>query len=444
MASTPRNGIADLSLEDDDSIKKMSEVAKFARQNNIPGYRPNGHHPVPKPQKQRSENSIRETPMSALRRRLSGWFGLSTSKPPRRANSLPGKISRDDSEHALSELKQSLSQSPRWQRRRKSVPKPPPKPRMPPPPPRTAPCSDWRELQSARGIAQALRAGRRQLVVFLDYDGTLTPIVSDPDAATLSDHMRDAVGKLSDRATVAIVSGRAREKLRNFVQLPELYYAGSHGFDIDGPGGLRHSVSSEMVPVLRAARDLLIERLQVIEGSSVEDNRFSVSVHWRNVAPTDRPAVEAIVDSTLREAPFAGVLRKNSGKCVYELRPDVKWDKGEAVLYLLELLRRRETDFDEYGDDDGVPEERIAGFTEDEWYGGVLPVYVGDDVTDEDAFKAIAPFGAVSVLVCPSGDKVERPRATHATHTLKDVDDVRAFVDELASACAARPSVRGR
>ena len=74
-------------------------------------------------------------------------------------------------------------------------------------------------------------------MVFLDYDGTLTPIVSDPDAATLSDHMRDAVGKLSDRATVAIVSGRAREKLRNFVQLPELYYAGSHGFDIDGPGG---------------------------------------------------------------------------------------------------------------------------------------------------------------------------------------------------------------
>ena len=75
-------------------------------------------------------------------------------------------------------------------------------------------------------------------MVFLDYDGTLTPIVSDPDAATLSDHMRDAVGKLSDKATVAIVSGRAREKLRNFVQLPELYYAGSHGFDIDGPGGI--------------------------------------------------------------------------------------------------------------------------------------------------------------------------------------------------------------
>ena len=109
MASTPRDGVADLNLEDDDSIKKMSEVAKFARQNNIPGYRPNGHRPRPQPQKQRSENSIRETPMSALRRRLSGWFGLASPKPPRRANSLPGKISRDDSDCFSSERACSLS-----------------------------------------------------------------------------------------------------------------------------------------------------------------------------------------------------------------------------------------------------------------------------------------------------------------------------------------------
>lgn len=210
------------------------------------------------------------------------------------------------------------------------------------------------------------------------------------------------------------------------------------------PAGLRHSVSNEMVPVLQAARDLLIERLTVIAGASVEDNRFSVSVHWRNCANEDRPAVEAIVDATLAEAPFAGVLRKNCGKCVYELRPDVKWDKGEAVLYLLELLRKRETDFDEYGDGDVSQDELTSSsFTTEEWYGGVLPVYIGDDVTDEDAFRAIAPFGAVSVLVCPSEDS-ERARATHATHTLQDVQDVQAFVDELASACGdGRGRARG-
>ena len=96
--------------------------------------------------------------------------------------------------------------------------------------------------------------------MFLDYDGTLTPIVSDPDAATLSDHMRDAVGKLSDKATVAIVSGRAREKLRNFVQLPELYYAGSHGFDIDGPGGTG-AASSIFIP--SCVRDAVRRRRSV-------------------------------------------------------------------------------------------------------------------------------------------------------------------------------------
>ena len=100
----------------------------------------------------------------------------------------------------------------------------------------------------AADVAAHVAAGGA-LAVFTDYDGTLTPIVSDPDAATLSDHMRDAVGKLSDKATVAIVSGRAREKLRNFVQLPELYYAGSHGFDIDGPGGI--GAASDFVPGAR-------------------------------------------------------------------------------------------------------------------------------------------------------------------------------------------------
>ncbi len=68
----------------------------------------------------------------------------------------------------------------------------------------------------------------------------------------------------------------------------------------------------------------------------------------------------------------------------------------------------------------------------------VQPVYVGDDVTDEDAFKALAPFGAVGVLVAPA-DESERPARTHATHRLSDVDDVRAFIDALAARAEASP-----
>ena len=206
----------------------------------------------------------------------------------------PRNLSRAASAHALTALENSIDRSPR------------PRPAAPPPSKAPSPVlqpkktPDWRALPSALDIAAALAGGatsaRRQLVVFLDYDGTLTPIVKDPAAATLSEAMRDAVKSLAAKSTVAVVSGRAREKIREFVRLEELYYAGSHGFDIDGPGGLRHSVSAEIIPVLAAARDALRRSLAHVAGASVEDNRFAVSVHWRNVADAERPAVSAVVD----------------------------------------------------------------------------------------------------------------------------------------------------
>ena len=157
-----------------------------------------------------------------------------------------------------------------------------------------------------------------------------------------------------------------------------------------------------------------------VAGASVEDNVFSVSIHWRGVAEADRPRVAGAVDAVLALAPFRTTLRKFSGKCVFELRPSAAWNKGEAALYLLDMVRKAE------------------GGAHD-WFDGVQPIYVGDDVTDEDAFKALAPFGAVGVLVAPA-DESERPARTHATHRLRDVDDVRAFLDSLSTRAEAPAS----
>lgn len=77
-------------------------------------------------------------------------------------------------------------------------------------------------------------AGKR-IVVFLDYDGTLTPIVNDPDRAFLSPEMRETVSSVAKMFPTAIISGRGRDKVEKFVQLRDLYYAGSHGLDIKGP-----------------------------------------------------------------------------------------------------------------------------------------------------------------------------------------------------------------
>ena len=298
--------------------------------------------------------------------------------------------------------------------------------------------ANWGTLPSALTME---KNSERRLVVFLDYDGTLTPIVSDPSAATLSSNMREAVRRLAARAPVAVVSGRAREKIHEFVDLSEIFYAGSHGFDIDGPNGLRHAaVNPDVLPLLGASRVALVERLSGIDGVTIEDNRFALSVHWRNVAKTDdRHRIEQIVDELLSNPPYQQGLRKSRGKCVYELRPKVDWDKGKAVVYLLEFLRHFDARKGSLSSSDRTtetnsfepPEADEDSTAKDAWYDSILPVYIGDDTTDEDAFGALKPLGGVCVLNVGASEK-ERPHLTKATHVLRGVADVETFLNFLA------------
>ena len=251
-------------------------------------------------------------------------------------------------------------------------------------------------------------AGKR-LMIFLDYDGTLSPIVKDPDAAFMPPSVRAAVDALSQKREVAIVSGRGRQKVRDFVQLDGLYYAGSHGFDIAGPNGLAHEVAADKLPILADAAAALRQKLASIPGATVEDNKFSMSVHWRNVAEELRGEVER---ATIEEVAARDGIRYTEGKCVYELRPDLgeaSWNKGEAVLFLLDFL--------------------LDGATAD--LDGVVPIYMGDDTTDEDAFAVLQGLGGLSFLVTTTGDP-ERPRDTFSTHTVASYREVEQLLGALA------------
>ena len=244
-------------------------------------------------------------------------------------------------------------------------------------------------------------------MIFLDYDGTLSPIVKDPDAAFMPPSVRAAVDALSQKREVAIVSGRGRQKVRDFVQLDGLYYAGSHGFDIAGPNGLAHEVAADKLPILADAAAALRQKLASIPGATVEDNKFSMSVHWRNVAEELRGEVER---ATIEEVAARDGIRYTEGKCVYELRPDLgeaSWNKGEAVLFLLDFL--------------------LDGATADD----VVPVYMGDDTTDEDAFAVLQGLGGLSFLVTTTGDP-ERPRDTFSTHTVASYREVEQLLGALA------------
>ena len=238
-------------------------------------------------------------------------------------------------------------------------------------------------------------------VVFLDYDGVLTPIVEHPDLAVLSEETRRILADLVSVLTVAVVSGRDVADVRDKVRLSGIYYAGSHGFDIISASGEpvvdeRLERFRQYLPPLDRATEMLERELEGVEGSQVERKRFAIAVHYRRVKDTDLDRIEAAVRKTAPEVPL---LRVTTGKKIFEFRPDFDWDKGRALLWLLKELDLDRAD--------------------------VTPLYLGDDTTDEDAFRVIRNQG-VGVVVGRDGED------SHAHYALEDTDEVAAFLGRLA------------
>ena len=258
-------------------------------------------------------------------------------------------------------------------------------------------------IPSALEHVQEIAGGSGRAAVFLDYDGTLTPIVSQPEDASLSDSMRQTLRELAARApVVAILSGRDLDDVRRRVNIDSIVYAGSHGFDIAGPDGLCRQMGTEFLSNLDTAEKELHKALDGISGARVERKRFSIAAHYRNVNENDVPKVEQAVSEVATRDP---TLRRINGKKVYELLPDVAWDKGKAALWLLETL--------------GL-ESRSRG---------IRPIYIGDDRTDEDAFRALEQRG-IGILVS------EQSQPTTASYSLKNPAEIERFLRALTATLA--------
>jgi alpha,alpha-trehalase len=225
--------------------------------------------------------------------------------------------------------------------------------------------------------------------LFLDYDGTLTPIADQPKDAELSPPMRRTLKEAAAVMPVALISGRDLADLRERVRLPELIYAGSHGFDIQGP-----DVQLELTEGLDALEDLgraaaeLETELAGIGGAWLERKHFMLAVHYRQVAEADIGRLTARVKEVHSHYPR---LRRTGGKKLFELRPDLDWDKGRALRWLLSELALDRSD--------------------------VQPFYLGDDISDEDAFRALHGRG-VGILVS------EQPRQSVAVCRIGDTRQV--------------------
>ncbi|KAG8079670.1 hypothetical protein GUJ93_ZPchr0007g6338 [Zizania palustris] len=276
---------------------------------------------------------------------------------------------------------------------------------------------DWMEKHpSALSCFEAVvaEAKGKQIVMFLDYDGTLSPIVADPDRAVMTEDMRDAVRGVAEHFPTAIVSGRCIDKVFSFVKLEELYYAGSHGMDIKGPTATSDSHShshikakgdavtcqpaSEFLPVIEEVYQELTARMAAIRGALVEHNKFCLSVHFRCVDEQEWGALEAQVRAVLQGYPD---LHLTKGRKVLEIRPVIDWDKGSALKFLLKSLG-------------------YAGRSD------VFPIYIGDDRTDEDAFKVLRNMGqGMGILVA------NIPKETTASYTLREPSEVKEFLRKL-------------
>ncbi|OMC46527.1 trehalose-phosphatase [Mycobacterium sp. IS-1264] len=254
----------------------------------------------------------------------------------------------------------------------------------------------------ALGLAAGLTA--RQPAVFFDFDGTLSDIVDDPDAARPAAGAVEALRKLAAHCPVAVLSGRDLADVTERVGLPGIWYAGSHGFELTAPDGTHHQneAAAAAIPVLERVAGQLRDQLGSVPGVVVEHKRFGVAVHYRNAA-RDRVGEAA---AAVRAAGQRHALRVTTGREVIELRPDIDWDKGKTLRWVIDHLRHA-------GPQAGA---------------NLTPIYLGDDITDEDAFDAVRHDG-VPIVVRHTDDG---DRATAALFALDSPARVTEFTDRLA------------
>ncbi len=245
-------------------------------------------------------------------------------------------------------------------------------------------------------------ASRRRLLLMLDYDGTLAPIVSDPAAAWPLNQAREAIIAMAshrDRIEIAVISGRELSELERLLGIARgIYLVGVHGLEMADPESRREIVPN-LKPALRQldeVRRWLRERIPVGTGLTVEDKRLAVALHYRNADPiAARPVLEDFERFVAGNAPQ---LKIKHGKMVAEATPHGA-DKGAAVLRLF---------------------ERIGTDT--------APVYFGDDLTDEDAFRALAGRG-VTVTVGGEGGSVAQYRVEGPAQVASILSSLAATLD---------------
>jgi len=243
----------------------------------------------------------------------------------------------------------------------------------------------------------------KNIILFLDYDGTLTAIAPSPSEAVLSEENKELIEQLAKIPLfqVVIISGRSLQDIKQMVGIDGVIYIGNHGWEIDGSSMHFESlIPVQFSSMLSRIKYELITQLADIPGAFVEDKGMTLSVHYRMVGKNKEALVRRIFDYICLPYSKQNMIKVYEGKKVLELRPPVEWDKGKAALW---LLRKQEI---------------LKGKSK------VLPIYLGDDTTDEDAFRALKNKG-ITVFV-------GKPKNSTAQYFLAGPQEVTDFLKYMS------------
>ena len=252
---------------------------------------------------------------------------------------------------------------------------------------------DWKNIQDRMKRAQTL-------LLFLDYDGTLTPIVSRPELALCPTDVKKHLERLRDLpgVYVAIISGRSREDVREKVGVSGISYVGNYGLEIENPAGrYKDILSSARKSELKRITRNLKNSFKEIPGLLFEEKGPILSVHYRRVPKKFSVKISQTIEREIQR--WGNHWKITQGKMVLEIQPNVDFHKGKAVREILTVFPSQ----------------------------GLLPIYLGDDQTDEDAFRVLKAIG-VSVFIGPGRFPSE------ADYFLRNPGEVQEFLSRCQEA----------
>jgi len=246
----------------------------------------------------------------------------------------------------------------------------------------------------------------KHVYLFLDFDGTLAAIRRDPAKVRLSREVSDLLNNFVklQNISIAIVSGRKLSDVKRLAGIKGITYVGNHGLEARGKG-IKHIVPGvvKAKKTLKKISGILKKEYRSLKGVSVEDKDLTLCVHFRRASKNNIEIAQDIFKKVTHPYKIKKKIFVTQGKRSWEIRPPIKWDKGKMVMHLLRVK--------------GSKGQRVK----------VFPIYVGDDRTDEDAFRELKRIGCTIKI---TGNKKER---SLAKYYLNNILEVKKFLSKVYS-----------